>query len=114
MMQFSSRICKWVAISLALLILTNAQTYSPTQTWNIAAATGGTTDNVGCTLGLANQADPNGYYDDPFGARYAIRCQQDSNGFVYDQAGTSNQGVYGCSKGMYESTDGQPSAKNTY
>ncbi|KAL9529432.1 hypothetical protein SMMN14_07033 [Sphaerulina musiva] len=99
MMQFSSRICKWVAISLALVILANAQTYTPTQTWNIAAATGGTTDNVGCTLGLANQADPNGYYDDPFGARYAIRCQQDSNGFVYDQAGTSNQGVYGCSKG---------------
>lgn len=106
-MQFSSRICKWFAISLALLILANAQTSSPTQTWNIAAATGGTTNNVGCTLGLANPADPNGYYDDPFGARYAIRCQQDSSGIVYDQAGTTNQGVYGCSKGC----DNRPNCK---
>ena len=98
-MRLSLGIWGLAATFWTLIPVVNAQFVSPTQTWNIAAATASPTNNVGCILGLANQADPNGYYDDPYGARYAIRCQQESTGFKYDNVGTTGQGAYGCSKG---------------
>ncbi|KAI5369443.1 Putative PAN/Apple domain, alpha/Beta hydrolase, feruloyl esterase B/C/D [Septoria linicola] len=104
MARVSTNIRRIAAAAFTLVAAVHAQT--PTQTWNIAQATSATT-NAGCVNGLANPADPNGFYVDPFGATYAIRCQQSSNGFVYDNVGTNAQGAYGCSKGC----DNRPNCK---
>lgn len=114
-MRSSFSFCKLAAATLVFVATVNAQatTNIPTQTWNIGLAVPATPSqsNAGCVNGLANQADPNGYFDDFYGARYAVRCAQDSDGFVYNGAISNNgRGIEACFRGC----DNRPNCRGFY